>query len=447
MDVLMPQLGETVAEGKITKWFKAAGDKVAPGDNLFEIETDKTSMEVPATVAGTLAEVRVVEGETALVGAVVAVIADGTTVTAAPARTAAAPPPASAPARVAPAVASSPAVSAVAAVTPAAPQRAIALDPFREVRTPDRNYGPARLASGIAVSPLARRLAAQAGIDLKRLSPSGAHGRILARDVEGAIGTAATAPGGRLATGPSAAKVKALYEPGSYEEVPLDTMRRTIAERLIEAKQTIPHFYLSADVTIDRLLAVREEINGAAQKGPDGNPAVRLSVNDFVIKAWGLALQRVPTANAVWAEDRILRFRHADIGIAVAIEGGLITPLVRQADKKSLIDISTEMRELAERARARRLKPHEYQGGASAISNLGMYGVREFSAIINPPHSTILAVGAGERRPVESEDGVRFVTKMTVTLSCDHRVVDGALGAELIGAFRHFIERPVGLMI
>jgi pyruvate dehydrogenase E2 component (dihydrolipoyllysine-residue acetyltransferase) len=445
MDVLMPQLGETVAEGKITKWFKAAGDKVAPGDNLFEIETDKTSMEVPATVAGTLAEVRVVEGETALVGAVVAVIADGTTVTAAPARTA--PPSAPAPTRVAPTVAPSPAAPALAAVAPPPPQRAIALDPFREVRTPDRNYGPARLASGIAVSPLARRLAAQAGIDLKRLSPSGAHGRILARDVEGAIGTAATAPVGRLATGPSAAKVKALYESGSYEEVPLDTMRRTIAERLIEAKQTIPHFYLSADVTIDRLLAVREEINGAAAKGPDGNPAVRLSVNDFVIKAWGLALQRVPAANAVWAEDRILRFRHADIGIAVAIEGGLITPLIRQADKKSLIEISAEMRELAERARARRLKPHEYQGGASAISNLGMYGIREFSAIINPPHSTILAVGAGERRPVESEGGVRFVTKMTVTLSCDHRVVDGVLGAELIGAFRHFIERPVGLMI
>jgi pyruvate dehydrogenase E2 component (dihydrolipoamide acetyltransferase) len=448
MDVLMPQLGETVAEGKITKWFKAAGDKVAPGDNLFEIETDKTSMEVPATVAGTLAEVRVVEGETALVGAVVAVIADGTTVTAAPARTAPAPTRvAPAPTPVAPAVAPSPAAPALAAVTPPPPQRAIALDPFREVRTPDRNYGPARLASGIAVSPLARRLAAQAGIDLKRLSPSGAHGRILARDVEGAIGTAATAPAGRLATGPSAAKVKALYESGSYEEVPLDTMRRTIAERLIEAKQTIPHFYLSADVAIDRLLAVREEINGAAPKGPDGNPAVRLSVNDFVIKAWGLALQRVPAANAVWAEDRILRFRHADIGVAVAIEGGLITPLIRQADKKPLIDISTEMRELAERARARRLKPHEYQGGASAISNLGMYGIREFSAIINPPHSTILAVGAGERRPIESKDGVRFVTKMTVTLSCDHRVVDGALGAELIGAFLHFIEHPVGLMI
>jgi pyruvate dehydrogenase E2 component (dihydrolipoyllysine-residue acetyltransferase) len=444
MDVLMPQLGETVAEGKITKWFKAAGDKVAPGDNLFEIETDKTSMEVPATVAGTLAEVRVVEGETALVGAVVAVIADGASVTAAPARTAPAPSPAPAPARVAAAVAPSP---APAAAPPTAPRRAIALDPFREVRTPDRNYGPARLGSGMTVSPLARRLAAQAGIDLGRLSPSGAHGRILARDVEGAIGAAASTPPGRLATGPSAAKIKALYEAGSYEELPLDSMRRTIAARLIEAKQTIPHFYLSADVTIDRLLDVREEINGAAAKGPDGNPAVRLSVNDFVIKAWGLALQRVAAANAVWAEDRILRFRHSDIGVAVAIEGGLITPIIRQAEKKTLIDISTEMRDLAERARARRLKPHDYQGGASAISNLGMYGIREFSAIINPPHATILAVGAGERRPIETEDGVRFVTQMTVTLSCDHRVVDGALGAELLGAFRHFIEHPVGLMI
>jgi pyruvate dehydrogenase E2 component (dihydrolipoamide acetyltransferase) len=249
------------------------------------------------------------------------------------------------------------------------------------------------------------------------------------------------------ATGASADKVKALYEPGSYEEVPLDAMRRTIAARLIEAKQTIPHFYLSADVTIERLIEVRQEANAAAAKNGDGNPAFRLSLNDFVIKAWALALQRVPAANAVWAEDRILRFRHSDIGIAVAIEGGLITPLIRQAETKSLIEISAEMKELSGRARARKLKPTEYQGGASAISNLGMYGIREFSAIINPPQSTILAVGAGERRPVETADGVGFVSRMSVTLSCDHRVVDGALGAELVDAFRHFIEHPVGLMI
>ena len=439
MDVLMPQLGETVAEGKITKWFKAAGDKVAPGENLFEIETDKTSMEVPATEAGVLAEVRVAAGEVAPVGAVVAVIAgDGTAIK--PAATAS---PAAAAPRAPAAPARAPAATATPIVPPPPPQRPVALDPFHAVRSPERNYGPARLASGVAVSPLARRLAAQAGIDLTRLSPSGAHGRILARDVESAIG----APAVRPTAGATAAKVKALYQLGSYDEQPLDMMRRTIAARLIEAKQTIPHFYLTADVTIERMIAVREEANASALKGADGEPAFRLSVNDFVIKAWALALQRVPAANAVWAEDRILRFRHADIGVAVAIEGGLITPLIRQAETKPLIAISAEMRELAERARTRRLKPHDYQGGASAISNLGMYGVREFAAIINPPHATILAVGAGERRAVESEDGIRFVSKMTVTLSCDHRVVDGALGAELLGAFRHLIEHPVGLMV
>jgi len=449
MDVLMPQLGETVAEGKITKWFKSAGDKVAPGENLFEIETDKVTMEVPATEAGVLAEVRVGAGEVAPVGAVVAVIAaSGTAVRPAASSPATAPPPLpKAPA--APAQAPAATVAAAApAPTPApapAPARPIALDPFREVHTPERNYGPAKLASGVAASPLARRLAAQAGIDLAQLKPSGAHGRLTARDVESAIG-APTAPAAR-ATGPSAAKVKALYEPGSYEEVPLDAMRRTIAARLMEAKQTIPHFYLTADVTIERLIAVREEANAAAVPDADGKPSFRLSLNDFVIKAWALALARVPAANAVWAEDRILRFRTVDIGVAVAIDGGLITPLMRDAAKKSLLDISAEMKDLAERARARRLKPNEYQGGASAISNLGMYGIREFAAIINPPQATILAVGAGERRPVETEDGFRFVSRMTVTLSCDHRVVDGALGAELLAAFRHFIEHPVGLMI
>ena len=443
MDVLMPQLGETVAEGKITKWFKAAGDKVAPGDNLFEIETDKVSMEVPATEPGVLTEVRVAAGEIAPVGAVVAVIsASGAAVKPMPAKPAA-PPPAATPAARAPAAATAaPIIQTASTPTPRPP---VALDPFHEVRTPERNYGPAKLASGVTVSPLARRLAAEAGIDLSRITASGPHGRILAKDVTGA--SAATPAARPAATGASAEKGKALYPPGSYDEVPLDAMRRTIAARLIEAKQTIPHFYLTADVTIERLIEVRQEANAAAANDADGNPAFRLSLNDFVIKAWALALQRVPAANAVWAEDRILRFRHADIGIAVAIEGGLLTPLIRQADTKALIDISTEMKELAERARARKLKPTEYQGGASAISNLGMYGIREFSAIINPPQSTILAVGAGERRPVETADGVRFVSRMSVTLSCDHRVVDGALGAELVDAFRHFIEHPVGLMI
>jgi pyruvate dehydrogenase E2 component (dihydrolipoamide acetyltransferase) len=447
MDVLMPQLGETVSEGKITKWFKSAGDRVKPGDNLFEIETDKVSMEVPSTTTGLLAEIRVAAGAVAPVGAVVAVISDAAAAvaTSSPSAAAAAPPQApAAPARVASVAAASAAVSA-----PPPPARPIKLDPFFEVRTPDRNHGPARLAGGTVVTPLARRLAGEAGIDLARLSGSGPHGRIVARDVETALahrparGAAAAGP-----AGPTAEQVMALYRDTLFEEVPLDGMRRTIATRLVQAKQTIPHFYLTADVDIGRLLSLREEANEAAAKDRDGKPVFRLSVNDLIIKAWAAALQRVSAANAVWAEDRILRFRHSDIGIAVAIEGGLITPVIRQAETKSLSAISAEMRELGERARARHLKPHEYQGGATAISNLGMYGVREFAAIINPPQATILAVGAARRQAVEQPNGgVAFASVMTVTLSCDHRVVDGALGAQLLAAFRGFVEQPVTALV
>jgi pyruvate dehydrogenase E2 component (dihydrolipoamide acetyltransferase) len=251
-----------------------------------------------------------------------------------------------------------------------------------------------------------------------------------------------------MASGASAAQVKALYDGIAYEEVPLDSMRRTIAKRLIEAKQTIPHFYLTADIEIGRLVAMREEANAAAPVDKDGKPTFKLSLNDFIIKAWAAALQRVPAANAVWAEDRMLRFTHSDIGVAVAIDGGLLTPVIRNAETKSLTAISAEILDLAARARAKKLKLNEYQGGASAISNLGMYGVREFSAIINPPHATILAVGAGRRAPVESEDGgVKFVSQMTVTLSCDHRVVDGALGAELLAAFKSLLEKPVTFLV
>ena len=430
----MPQLGETVAEGKIVKWFKSAGDAVKPGDNLFEIETDKTSMEVPATSAGTLSEIRFGVGEVAKVGAVVAVISGagaGTSPSASPAAAPAkAPPPRAA-------------VALVAAMQPAPTPRTTPLDPFREVRTPERNFGPAKLPGGAFTTPLARRLASERGIDLSRVTGSGPHGRIVASDVERA---APAAPA--LATGASAAQVKALYTDTPYEEVPLDSMRRTIAKRLIEAKQTIPHFYLTADMDAGRLIAMREEANAAAPKDKDDQPAFKLSLNDFIIKAWAAALQRVPAANAVWAEDSILRFQHSDIGVAVAIEGGLITPVIRNAEAKSLTAISAEMRDLAERARVRKLKPNEYQGGASAISNLGMYGVREFSAIINPPHATILAVGATRRAPVETEDGaVKFISQMTVTLSCDHRVVDGALGGELLAAFKSFVEKPVTALV
>jgi pyruvate dehydrogenase E2 component (dihydrolipoamide acetyltransferase) len=317
------------------------------------------------------------------------------------------------------------------------------MDPFREVRTPDKNFGPARIG-GVTVTPLARRLAGERGIDLANIKGSGPHGRIVAADIAGAQASR----GGTVATGPTAAQVKALFEGVAYEEVPLDGMRATIARRLVEAKQTVPHFYLVADIEIGRLMAMREEANAAAPKSRDGEPAYKLSLNDFIIKAWAAALTRGPAANAVWAEDRILRFAHADIGVAVALDGGLITPVVRNADTKSLTALSVEMRDLAARARDKKLKPNEYQGGASAISNLGMYGVREFSAIINPPHATILAVGASRRAPVETADGgVKFVSQMSVTLSCDHRVVDGALGAELLAAFKALIENPVTFLV
>ncbi len=450
VDVLMPQLGETGAEGKIVKWFKSAGDAVAPGDDLFEIETDKTSMEVPATVGGTLTDIRFQVGETAKVGAVVAVIAGAGEAAQPKAAAASAPQPA--PAAQARAQSSA---SPISRRDELEDHRSFAyphMDPWREVRTPERNFGPARLG-GIAVTPLARRIASERGIDLARITGSGPHGRIVAADIR----KAAPAPAAAIARGASADQVKALYRGVAYEEVPIDSMRRTIAARLTEAKQTIPHFYLIADIEIDRLIVMREEANAAAL--PLSNPppqagegrvaaAFKLSLNDFLIKAWAAALMRVPAANAVFADDRILRFAHAHSGVAVARDGGLITPVVRDADTKSLSAISTEMRDLAERARVKKLKPNEYQGGSTAISNLGMYGVREFSAIINPPHSTILALGAARRAPVEAENGsVKFVSQMTVTLSCDHRVVDGALGAQLLAAFKALVEKPVTFLV
>jgi pyruvate dehydrogenase E2 component (dihydrolipoamide acetyltransferase) len=441
MNILMPQLGETVAEGKITKWFKSAGDEVKPGDNLFEIETDKVSMEVPATEAGILNEIRVPEGEVAPVGAIVGVIGDGR---GAVASTAAKSVPVANPPK-APAAAAAPQASASPSKSP---QQPIKLDPFLEVRTPERNFGPARLSGGISVTPLARRLASETGIDLSRLKGSGPRGRIVARDVETAPRAQPAPSHGALAEGPSADQVKALYDPAGYEEVPLDGMRKTIAARLQQAKQTIPHFYLTADITIDALIAVREEVNAAAPKDRDGKPVFKLSLNDFIIRALALALQRVPTANAAWAGDRILRFKHSDVGVAVALDGGLIVPIIRQAETKTLSAISAEMKDLAARAREKKLKPAEYQGGSSAISNLGMYGVREFSAIINPPQATILAVGAARRQAIEKPDGgVAFASALTATLSCDHRAVDGALGAELLAAIKALIETPVTMLV
>jgi len=446
MDILMPQLGETVAEGKITKWFKSAGDTVKPGENLFEIETDKVSMEVPATEAGVLSEIRVPEGEIAPVGAVVGVIgaAGGAVASATPTSASAASGTTATAAQKAPAPPTG--YESIGEPSPAAAARQpIKLDPFFEVRTPGRNFGPARLAGGIAVTPLARRLASEAGIDLSKLSGSGPHGRIVARDVDGAPRPAVHPP---LAEGFGADQVKALYDPAGYEEVPLDAMRKTVAARMQQAKQTIPHFYLTADIAIDRLIALREQANAAAGNDRDGKPSFKLSLNDFIIRAMALALQRVPAANAVWAADRILRLKHSDIGVAVAIEAGLIAPIIRNAEAKSLSALSAEMKDLAARARDKKLKPAEYQGGSAAISNLGMYGVREFSAIINPPQATILAVGAARRQAIERADGgVAFASMLTATLSCDHRVVDGALGAQLLAAIKALLETPVVMLV
>ena len=447
MDVLMPQLGETVAEGKISTWFKAVGDAVKPGDNLFEIETDKVSMEVPAISAGVLAEIRVPAGDVAPVGAIVAVISDRQGATTSPQAAAT-----GAPARRRQTPrrrvrrlrrAAAPAVAATAA-TGAAP---IVLDPFREVRTPERNYGPARLPGGAVSTPLARRLAGEAGIDLSRITGSGPHGRIVARDVRGgARRRPRAAP--RSARGPSADQVKALYRDVPYEEV--------------AARQHAPHHRDAADageaddpafLPDDGRRARRAA--GAARAGERRGrqrrrrPQFKLSVNDFVIKALALALQRVPAANAVWAEDRILRFRHSDIGVAVAIEGGLHDAGdPRRGDEVARRDLGRDEGSRRARARERSSSPTSIRAARRAISNLGMYGMREFAAIINPPHATILAVGAAQRRPVETADGgVRFVSQMTVTLSCDHRVVDGALGAELLAAFKGFVEQPVTMLV
>lgn len=436
MDVLMPQLGETVDEGKILVWYKQVGDKIEPGDNLFEIETEKVSMEVPSTVAGTLSEIKVAVDETAPVGAVVAVITE-------PGAQAAASAP-QAKSETAPASKAAPAPQAAPAQRAAAPSPqpttsyvARKMEPFKEIFTPERNYGPAHV-DGVETTPYARRLAAELGVNLSALRGSGPDGRIVGKDVEAQRGKGGKGTQAQPARANALELVKAQYEAGTYREQPIDGMRRAIARRLTESKQTIPHFYLTIDLEVDALLSARERRNAGAQ----AQAGAKVSVNDMIIKAWAQALRDVPRANAVWAEDSILQFNRSDIGIAIAVEGGLVTPVVRSADTKSVADISRDVKDFAARARAKKLKVTDLQGGASAISNLGMYGVREFSAIINPPQSTVLAVGAVQRRPLETaEGGVRFATFMTVTLSCDHRVVDGALGAELLAALRDIVQQ------
>jgi pyruvate dehydrogenase E2 component (dihydrolipoamide acetyltransferase) len=309
----------------------------------------------------------------------------------------------------------------------------------------------ATASNRIFASPLARRLAKEAGIDLTGVQGTGPHGRVIARDIEAAkSGKGLRAPAGAplpAAATPSDAQIRALYEDGSYDFVPHDQVRKIIAQRLTLSKQTIPHFYLTLDCDIGRLLAARAEINEAAPKDKDGKPSYKISVNDFVIKALALALQRVPEANVTWTEAGMLHHKHSDVGVAVAIPGGLLTPVVRHAEAKSLSTISNEMKDYAARARTRHLKPQEYQGGSTAISNLGMYGIKDFAAVINPPHATILAVGTGEERAVVRNGALAVANIMTVTLSTDHRAVDGALGAELLGEFKKLIENPVMMVV
>ena len=451
-NILMPALSPTMEKGNLAKWLKKEGDKVKSGDVIAEIETDKATMEVEAVDEGTLAKIVVPEGtQDVAVNDVIAVLAgDGEDVKAAGA---AVQPPKSEPQAEAKVEAKSEAKAASEPPKQApasADKKAAAASPTAPSRegAPQSN-GHDRIFS----SPLARRLAREAGIELARINGSGPHGRVIARDVEqarsgkGLKAPAAAAGTPALAPSMSDKQILALFEPGSYEIVPHDGMRRTIAQRLTASVQTVPHFYLTMDCDIGKLLAAREEINAAAPKDKEKKPLYKLSVNDFVIKAMAIALQRIPNCNVSWTDAGMLKHKHSDIGVAVAMPGGLITPIIRKAETKSLSTISAEMKDFAARARARKLKPEEYQGGTTAVSNLGMYGIKDFTAVINPPHATILAVGTSEERAVVRGGKIEAAHIMSVTLSCDHRAVDGALGAELIGAFKMLIENPVMMMV
>jgi pyruvate dehydrogenase E2 component (dihydrolipoamide acetyltransferase) len=452
INILMPALSPTMEKGNLAKWLKKEGDKVKSGDVIAEIETDKATMEVEAVDEGTIAKIVVPEGTADVpVNQVIAVLAgEGEDVKAAGASAGSAAP-SPKPTAAAPAPKAQPAPTKAEAPKPSAP----APSPAPKAETSPSH--PAASGNRPFSSPLARRLAKEAGIDIGRVPGSGPHGRVIARDVESAKSGKGLRPAGAPATGAapapsiapsmSDAQVRALFEDGSYEVIPHDGMRRTIAQRLTQSTQTIPHFYLTIDCDIGRLLAAREEINNSAPKNKEGKPAYKLSVNDFVLKALALALQRIPDANVSWTEGAMLKHKHSDIGVAVALPGGLITPIVRNCESKSLSTISNEMKDLAARARARKLKPNEYQGGTSAVSNLGMYGIKDFTAVINPPHATILAVGAGEERAIVRNGKIEAAHIMSVTLSCDHRAVDGALGAELIGAFKTLIENPVMMVV
>ncbi|MFD2238982.1 pyruvate dehydrogenase complex dihydrolipoamide acetyltransferase [Aureimonas populi] len=454
INVTMPALSPTMEEGNLAKWLVKEGDKVSSGDIIAEIETDKATMEVEAVDEGTVAKILVPAGtEGVKVNAVIAVLAgEGEDLSAAASG-------GSEP--------SQPKVddAAAAGKAPGKPEsRAPETAAKAEGGGGKAEAGESAKGERVFASPLARRIAKDQGVDLSAVKGSGPNGRIVKADVEAAAKGGAVqkpdaapapkadapAPAVAPAKGPSDDQIRKLFPEGSYEEILHDGMRKTIAKRLVESKQTVPHFYLSLDCELDALLALRKQLNDAAPtvKVEAGEkPAYKLSVNDLVIKAMAMALKAVPDANASWTETAILRHKHADVGVAVSIEGGLITPIVRRADEKTLSTISNEMKDLARRARARKLKPEEYQGGTTAVSNLGMFGIKNFAAVINPPHATILAVGAGEQRAVVKGGEVKVATVMSVTLSTDHRAVDGALGAELLSAFKQLIENPMGMLV
>ncbi|HRO10985.1 pyruvate dehydrogenase complex dihydrolipoamide acetyltransferase [Amaricoccus sp.] len=436
INILMPALSPTMEEGTLARWLVKEGDTVSSGTVIAEIETDKATMEFEAVDEGVVGKIVVPEGtEGVKVNDLIAVLLEegesADAIDSAPAAAASASKPEAS---------ATPAPTAPAGAAPAAPAPAPA--------------APAAAGGGrVFASPLARRIAAEKGIDLASIAGTGPNGRIVKADVESARpGAAPAQPAAAKAAAPQAAApaaaapdaeaVKKLYADRVFEEVKLDGMRKTIAARLSEAKQTIPHFYLRRDIRLDALMAFRSQLNKELEAR-----GVKLSVNDFIIKACALALQQVPDCNAVWAGDRVLKMKASDVAVAVAIEGGLFTPVLRDADQKSLSALSAEMKDLAARARNRKLAPHEYQGGSFAISNLGMMGVENFDAVINPPHASILAVGAGVTRPIVGPAGeIEVATMMSVTLSVDHRVIDGALGASFLAAVKENLEHPLGML-
>ena len=445
INILMPALSPTMEKGNLAKWLKKEGDKVKSGDVIAEIETDKATMEVEAVDEGTIAKILVPEGtQDVPVNDIIAVLAgDGEDVKAAGAGAGAAPAPkaAEAPKPAAARCTAAGSNPAPAAAPAPAPQAAAA---------PAKSNGHAPHLL-VAACPPPRQGGRHRHCAHQRLRPAWPHRRPRRRGRE--IGQGPESAGRRAGAAPAIApamsdkQILSLFEEGSYEIVPHDGMRRTIAQRLTAATQSVPTFYLTIDCDIGRLLDAREQINAAAPKDKEKKPLYKLSVNDFVIKALAVALQQVPDCNVSWTEAGMVKHKHSDIGVAVAMPGGLITPIIRNAESKSLSTISNEMKDLAARARTRKLKPQEYQGGTSSVSNLGMFGISHFTAVINPPQSTILAVGASEERAVVRNGKIEAAHIMSATLSCDHRAIDGALGAELIGAFRRLVENPVMMMV